>query len=89
MGLELFEGLRDLPDRYAASEAGDKRSLVARTASNSIWRGDHLEVTLRKVYQLLEKLPQDPEKTNAPGEVPEGVSGRWLPLLDLNQRPSD
>lgn len=81
VGLELFEGLRDLPDRYAASEAGDKRSLVARTTSNSIWRGDHLEVTLRKGYQLLENLPQDPEKANAPGEVPEGVSGRWLQAL--------
>jgi len=86
LGLELFEGLQDLPDRYAASEAGDKRSLIARTTSNSIWRGDHLEVTLRKGYQLLEKLPQDPEKANAPGEVPEGVSGRWLPNADHGDR---
>lgn len=83
MGLDLFELASTLTDRYAVAEVVAKRTLLSRTASNSVWRGDKLEVTFRKVYQLLENLPPDTENTNAPAGVPGGVSGRWLPVLDV------
>jgi site-specific DNA recombinase len=74
---------------YEAQEPSDRRKMLNFVLLNATWRDQNLEVTWRQPFDLLAETAEACRKNdNPPGADPGGHS-KWLPLLDLNQRPSD
>lgn len=89
LGILLMEIAIRAVELFEWADTLDKRQLLEFLCWNSVWDGERLEVAWRKPWDLIAESPSGPPNENAPGEGSEGDFAKWLPLLDLNQRPSD
>ena len=73
---------------YASAEVPARRQLLNFVTSNSVWRGDNLEVRWRRPFDLLAQSLTEARKNDAPGANSEGKRSLWSGKQDSNLRPS-
>jgi DNA invertase Pin-like site-specific DNA recombinase len=84
--LELASRAAQLYERQAPME---RRKLLNFMVSNSIWREGNLEVVWREPFDLLAKSLDGVRENENPPKGNSGGHSEWLPLVDLNHRPTD
>ena len=62
---------------YASAEFPARRQLLNFVTSNSVWRGDNLEVRWRRPFDLLAQSLTEARKNDAPGEPSGGKRSLW------------
>ncbi len=88
-GLALLEVANKAAEMYVGRTAEQKRRLLNFVLLNSTWTGEKLEVEWRQPFDLLVESMNLCRANSASGVATGGVRSQWLPLVDLNHRPTD
>ena len=88
-GIALLELATNAVETFKSLNDRGRRDLMLSMGHNSRLWIDRFEIEWRKPFDLLAQSPYALERDEAVFSEENGLSTKWLPLLDSNQRHSD
>lgn len=89
LGITLLELATTAADTWKSLSDRERREMLVAATHNSLSWPDRLEIRWRKPFVYLAESASDTDAEKAASLAENGLSGKWLPLLDSNQRHSD